>query len=75
MFDVAQKVIWFRQERVDVAWKSISYQQKKIDAAQKCIPCRQKRDMLHQKIILRAKKFFFSGTARYRIQFIVLVLS
>ena len=59
MFDVAQKVIWFRQKRADVAWKSISYQQKKIDAAQKCIPCRQKRDMLHIKIILRAKKFFF----------------
>ena len=29
MFDVAQRVIWFRQKRVDVARKSISCQQKK----------------------------------------------
>ena len=44
MFDVAQRVIWFRQKRVDVARKSISCQQKKVDVAQKSISCRQKQD-------------------------------
>ena len=34
-FDVAQKVILFRQKCVDVARKSISCQQKKLGVAQK----------------------------------------
>ena len=43
-FDIAQKVIWFRQKRVDLARKSISCQRKKVDVAQKSISCRQKQD-------------------------------
>ena len=43
-FDVAQKVILFRQKCVDVARKSISCQQKKLGVAQKSISWRQKQD-------------------------------
>ena len=62
-FDVAQKVIWFRQKRV-VAQKSISCQQKKVEVAQKSISFRQKQnDAVSKKYFVRKQVIFF-GTAR-----------
>ena len=70
-----QKVIWFRQKRVDVARKSISCQQKKVDVAQKSISCRQKQDDAASKKYFVRKKviiFFQNGAPYHFVQTAVL---
>ena len=66
-FGVAQKVIWFRQKRVDVAQKSIQCHQKKVDVAQKSTSCRQKQHDAASKKFLCAKRLFFYKMARHII--------
>ena len=65
-FGVAQKVIWFRQKRVDVARKSIQCHQKKVDVAQKSTSCRQKQhDAESRRYFVRKKVIFFQNGAPY----------
>ena len=59
-FDVAQKVLWFRQRRVDVARKCISCQQKKSwCSTRKYFISTKTRWCCIKKIFCAKKSFFF----------------